>query len=134
LIAVFLAAALISIADRMDRRLREPEELEALSGAPLLIALPDSAFPGGEPDPGVPLAFQMLRDSLTYFNVDQRLDSLVVVSSLKGDGKTTVVANLATSYARSEKRVIALCCDLRNPQLAKRLGVDMGDGLTTLLR
>jgi capsular exopolysaccharide synthesis family protein len=76
----------------------------------------------------------MLRDSLTYFNVDQRLDSLVVVSSLKGEGKTTVASNLATSYARSDRRIIALDCDLRNPQLAKRLGVDAGNGLSTLLR
>jgi capsular exopolysaccharide synthesis family protein len=134
LIAIFLGAGLVSLADRMDRRLREPDELEALAGAPLLIALPATAFSDDEADPGVPLAFQMLRDSLTYFNVDQRLDSLVVVSSLKGEGKTTVVANLASSYARSDKRIIALCCDLRNPQLGRRMGVDTTVGLSTLLR
>jgi capsular exopolysaccharide synthesis family protein len=76
----------------------------------------------------------MLRDSLTYFNVDDDLNTLVVVSSLKGEGKTTVVANLAESYARSNKRVVALCCDLRNPQLGARLNVDGSRGLSTLLR
>jgi capsular exopolysaccharide synthesis family protein len=134
LLALVVGAGLVALVDRMDRRLRDPDELDQLTGAPLLVALPEEAFPGSAPNPGIPLVFQMLRDSLTYFNVDEDLDSVMVVSSLKGEGKTTVSANLAVSFARSGKRVVALCCDLRNPQLALRMGVDCSQGLTTVLR
>jgi non-specific protein-tyrosine kinase len=133
--ALALGAALVALLDRMDRRLRDPEEIEALVGAPLLVSLPESAFPGSAPVPGIAVAFQMLRDSLTYFNVDEELDSVMVVSSLKGEGKTTVASNLAVSFARSGKRVVVVCCDLRNPQLGARFGMDRREGgLSTLLR
>src|SRR4029453_7965684 len=41
----------------------------------------------------------------------------------RGDGKTTVRANLAGALAEDGRNVIAVDCDLRRPQLAKRLGV-----------
>jgi capsular polysaccharide biosynthesis protein len=104
IVAIIVATVLIALIDRLDRRFHDPDELEKLTGAPLLVHIPPSAFPGSQPDPGVPLAFQMLRDSLVYFNVDEPLDSLIVVSSLKGEGKTTVAANLAVAYARTGKR------------------------------
>jgi capsular exopolysaccharide synthesis family protein len=131
--ALLFASALVAIIDRLDRRLHEPEDLEKITGAPLLVHIPPSAFPGSPPDPGVPLAFQMLRDSLVYFNVDRPLDSLVVVSSLKEEGKTTVAANLAIAYARTGKRIIAMDADLRSPELGPRLGVDRAPGLSNVL-
>src|SRR4029453_10287920 len=41
----------------------------------------------------------------------------------RGDGKTTVAANLARALAEDGRNVIAVDCDLRRPQLAKRPGV-----------
>ena len=124
---------LVALVDRLDRKLHDPDDLEKLTGSPLLVHIPPSAFPGSPPDPGVPLAFQMLRDSLVYFNVDRPLDSLIVVSSLKGEGKTTVAANLAIAYARTGKRIIAMDADLRSPELALRLGLESTPGLSTVL-
>jgi polysaccharide biosynthesis transport protein len=131
--SLLFAAALVALVDRLDRRLHDPDDLEKLTGSPLLVHIPPSAFPGSAPDPGVPLAFQMLRDSLVYFNVDRPLDSLIVVSSLKGEGKTTVAANLAIAYARTGKRIIAMDADLRSPELALRLGLESTPGLSTVL-
>jgi len=131
--ALLFASVLVALIDRLDRRLHEPEDLEKLTGSPLLVHIPPSAFPGSPPDAGVPLAFQMLRDSLVYFNVDRPLDSLIVVSSLKGEGKTTVAANLAIAYARTGKRIIAMDADLRSPELGPRLGVDGAPGLSNVL-
>ena len=131
--ALLFASVLVALIDRLDRRLHEPEDLEKITGSPLLVHIPPSAFPGSEPDPGVPLAFQMLRDSLVYFNVDRPLESLIVVSSLKAEGKTTVAANLAVAYARTGKRIIAMDADLRSPELGPRLGVDRAPGLSNVL-
>jgi polysaccharide biosynthesis transport protein len=131
--ALLFAAALVALVDRLDRRLHDPDDLEKLTGSPLLVHIPPSAFPGSPPDPGVPVAFQMLRDSLVYFNAELPLDSLIVVSSLKGEGKTTVAANLAIAYARTGKRIIAMDADLRSPELALRLGLESTPGLSTVL-
>jgi capsular exopolysaccharide synthesis family protein len=107
--------------------------VERLTGTPLLAQIPASAFPGAAPDPQLPIVFQTLRDSLTYFNVDQRLASLLVISPLKGDGKTSVTTNLAVAFARSGKQVILVDADLRSPQVATRMGTPPMPGLSEVI-
>jgi capsular exopolysaccharide synthesis family protein len=133
LLALLIGAALVLVSERFDRRLRRPEDLERLTGLPFLATIPHEAFPGEEDDPEVPEAFQTLRNTLTYFNTDVPLKSLVVTSALKGEGKTTVAANLAIAYASFGKRVIVVDTDLRKPDLAGRLGLEDKPGLSDVL-
>jgi capsular exopolysaccharide synthesis family protein len=123
ILALLIAAGLVPLLDALDRRLRAPEELEELSDAPLLGSIPDQAFPGHGSGPYVHEAFQTLRAGLTYFNIDRTVNSVLIASPTRGDGKTTVTANLALALAQDGREVIALDGDLRRPQLAKRLGV-----------
>lgn len=123
ILALLIAAGLVPLLDALDRRMREPEELEELTDAPLLGSIPDEAFPGKGSGPFVQEAFQTLRAGLTYFNIDRTIKSVLISSPTRGDGKTTVAANLARALAEDGRNVIAVDCDLRRPQLAKRLGV-----------
>jgi tyrosine-protein kinase len=132
-LALLIAAALIPLLDRLDRRIREPGELEELLGAPVLATIPDDAFPGHPPGPHVREAFETLRASLTYFNVDRSLSSLVVASPIQQDGKTTVAINLALAYAMDERDVVLIDGDLRRPQVATRLGKAVDVGLESVL-
>lgn len=133
LLALLVGAGLMVLAERMDRRLRKPEDLEKLTGLPFLATIPHEAFPGTPGSPDVPEAFQTLRNSLTFFNADQQLRSIMVASGLKGEGKTTVASNLAIAYASFGKRVIVVDTDLRKPDLAQRLGFDDTTGLSQVL-
>ena len=132
-LALLIAAALGPLLDRLDRRLRDPGELEEILEAPVLATVPDDAFPGHPPGPHVREAFQTLRASLTYFNVDRSLSSLVVASPVQQDGKTTVAVNLALAYAMDERDVVLVDADLRRPQIATRLGKEAGVGLEAVL-
>ena len=123
-LAILLGVGLVILVDRMDRRLRDANEVEKLTGVPLLAVISREAFPGGRPSKRHALAFQTLRDSLTYFNVDEALTTIAITSPLKGEGKTTVATNLAVSLARSNKKVILVDADLRRPQVGRRIGVD----------
>jgi tyrosine-protein kinase len=123
ILALLLAAALVPLLEAMDRRLREPEELEDLGDVPLLGSIPEDAFPDRPGGPFVHEAFQTLRAGLTYFNIDRTIASVLVASPGRGDGKTTVAANLARALAEDGRDVIVVDCDLRRPALAKRLGV-----------
>jgi capsular exopolysaccharide synthesis family protein len=133
LVALLIAAGLVPLLDRLDRRLRDTDELEGLIESPLLATIPDAAFPGHLPDWHVREAFQTLRAGLTYFNVDRPLSTLVVTSPAQGDGKTTVAVNLAVAYALDGQDVILLDADLRRPQAAGRLGAQPAIGLESVL-
>ena len=58
--------------------------------------------------------------------------TLLVTSSMTGDGKSTLVANLAASYAAAGERVLVVDCDFRRPAVSKLLGVGPGPGLRDL--
>ncbi len=60
---------------------------------------------------------------------------LMVTSSISGEGKSTVAANLAISMARKGKRVVLVDCDLRNPTVSRIFGLT-GEypGLVSVLR
>jgi succinoglycan biosynthesis transport protein ExoP len=132
-LAILIGIALIATAERLDRKIHKPEDLERISGLPFLATIPQEAFPGKEETNDVHESFQTLRASLTYFNADQQLKSLLVVSALQGEGKTTVATNLATAYAASGKRVILVDADLRKPDAAQRMDLDQRAGVSQVL-
>jgi capsular exopolysaccharide synthesis family protein len=133
-IALLLGVGAVLVAENADRRLRTPEDLEALTGWPLLTAIPPSAFSQDHlENPADMEAFEMLRAALTYFNVEQQLGSVAIVSPMVGDGKTTVAVGLALAAARAGKRAILVDADLRRPQASSRLGLAATDGLGAVL-
>jgi capsular exopolysaccharide synthesis family protein len=132
-IALLLSAGAVAVAESSDRRLRSPEDLEALTGLPLLSVIPASAFSSDHDDAHDEEAFQMLRAALTYFNLDRRLASVVIASAGQEDGKTTVAMRLAYALARSGSNVILVDGDLRQPRIGPRLGLQFNDGLGSVL-
>jgi succinoglycan biosynthesis transport protein ExoP len=133
LLSLFAAAGLIYLLERLDRKVRSAEEVERLSGASLLGSIPETAFPGAPPDMAVAEAFRTLRASLTYFNVDRPISTVLVTSPVKGDGKTTVAVHLAAAEAEADRHVVLIDCDLRHPQAATRLGVEAERGVGSVL-
>lgn len=122
-LALLLAIGAVFLAEAVDRRLRQPEDVEELTGLPLLAVVPDSAF-GARALPGVvEECFHMLRSTLMYFNVDRPLSTVMITSPMKGDGKTTVATRLAIAAALGGREVILIEADLRRPQAAARLGL-----------
>ncbi|MGA8804116.1 MAG: polysaccharide biosynthesis tyrosine autokinase [Solirubrobacterales bacterium] len=126
LIGVLLALALALILDRVDRRVREPDELEDIFDLPIVGYVPESGSLRKE-DAGPQLrgpiaeAFRMLRTTLLYFNVDKNLRSLLVTSAAPKEGKTTVSLNLACTAAAGGAKVLLLEADLRHPALRKHI-------------
>ena len=135
-----LAAAFVL--QRLDRRLREPSDLEDVYGVPLLGVVPESpALRQGQglPDhsrelPGKEAEiFGLLRAHVRYFNVDRDLRTVVIVSAAPGDGKSTVARGLAIATATLGSRVLFLEADLRRPMAAHYFGVERGPGVSEVL-
>lgn len=132
-VALLLALGAVILAQGADRKIRDPLELEELTDRPLLTAVPRTAFGDIQTGGTGEDAFQTLRASLTYFNVDRPVTSVLITSPAQGDGKTTVATNLARALARAGKDVILVDADLRRPQVASRFHVPGTAGLGGVL-
>lgn len=86
-----------------------------------------------EPKSPAAEAFRTLRTNLQFSTIDDSLKSLIITSSGSGEGKSTVITNLAITMAQNGKRVLILDCDLRKPTLYKKLGLPNNIGMTNIL-
>src|SRR5690554_2234363 len=72
-------------------------------------------------------SFRIMSANLQYLFVGKPKDNgrvVLVTSTVKGEGKTFISANLAITLANSGSRVILVGGDLRNPQIHRYLTVD----------
>lgn len=66
---------------------------------------------------------------------EKKIKSILVTSSIPGEGKTTISANLAIALARQGKKVILVDCDPRNPSVAEIFGEEQEHpGIGAVLR
>lgn len=59
--------------------------------------------------------------------------AFAVTSYSKGEGKSTVSANLAISFSKMEKRVLLIDCDLRRPNIHNIFKVENTEGLSNII-
>ena len=140
IVSLVLAIGLAYAMERFDRRLKNPEEMETAYSAPLLAVLPHTDDPvatrDGQPTLGADFreAFRILRTNIELAAVDSPPRTIVVSSAVPGEGKSTVVRNLALAFREAGKRVAVIDLDLRHPALARPFGVAEGPGITEVMR
>jgi capsular exopolysaccharide synthesis family protein len=78
-------------------------------------------------------AYRQLRTSMLLSAQHGQLKSLLVTSSVPGEGKTTMAVNTAVSLARTGALVLLVDADLRKPRLHSLFGLDNKVGLSTVL-
>ncbi len=78
-------------------------------------------------------AYRRLRINVVYANPDKAYKVIMVTSATKGEGKSTVAANLAVTFSEAEKSVLIIDLDLRRPTQHKIFGENREPGLTDSL-
>lgn len=92
---------------------------------PDLITLTDPRSAAAE-------AYRTLRTNLMFSSVENAIQTLLVTSSLDGEGKSDALANLAVTFAQSGNKTILVDADLRRPSQHTIWGVE-NVGLTTMM-
>jgi capsular exopolysaccharide synthesis family protein len=135
-VGIFLAIAAAFLIDLFDRSIKTIKDARRAFGYPLLGIIPAydrkpdqqavADVPEGEPQtphvvvidmPQSPIssAFQMLQANINVSKNDGSRQTLVISSTVAGEGKSEVAANLAAAAAQAGQRVLLIDADLRDP-------------------
>jgi polysaccharide biosynthesis transport protein len=162
LIGLFLGVSLAVFLETLDDTIRTSEDAESIAGLPALAVVPrftgsgkgersnygyQSPMPDTSPDSnfGPDLvsylapqsisaeAFRTLRSSILLSSVDHQGRVVLITSSLAAEGKSTIAANLAVSFARRDARVLLVDTDLRRGTLHLKFRIPNREGLSSVL-
>lgn len=137
-----LAAGIVAslLRSNLDNRISSEEDVRAVTDLPVLggIAYDSAAVKkpllsqAANRSPRAE-SFRQIRTNLQFANVSHRAKSLLVTSSLPGEGKSTTAINLAIALAQAGQTTCLVDADLRRPMIDEYLGLERSAGLTTAL-
>ena len=141
-VGAFLGIATAFFLDLIDRTLKTVKDGEKIFGYVLLGVIPQFELPQesaargyeltvdmGETDglpsrriitlesayPILSSAYQMMQANLRFISSDQQMKAIAITSSMAGEGKSEVCANLAAAVAQTNRRVLLVDADMRSP-------------------
>ena len=112
----------MSLIDLHRPRIRSERELNAVFGEPLLAARPL-----------VPEALRALAQQLLAYWFNGTRSLLPVISARAEDGRTSLAASLAQTFAAMGQRTLLIDADLRSPSLHRRFAIGNQGGLADFL-
>ncbi len=77
--------------------------------------------------------FRTLRTNIQFMNVDEKLKSLLVTSTVPGEGKSWVSSNLAITFAQTGKKVLIVDADMRKGRQHEIFELSNAKGLSNYL-
>lgn len=85
------------------------------------------------PKSSVAEAIRIIRTNLEFSGVDKKVRTILITSSIPGEGKSFISTNLATAFAQNGSKVLLMDCDMRKGRLHKIFGIENDKGLSNLL-
>ncbi|MGM9473807.1 polysaccharide biosynthesis tyrosine autokinase [Pseudarthrobacter sp. YS3] len=139
-VGIALGLGLAVARNTFDTRIRVEADVRRVTDAPLLGGIafdPDATerpllSQSTDQSPRAE-SFRQIRTNLQFANIAGRAKTLLLTSSLPGEGKSTTATNLAISLAQAGKNVCLIDADLRRPMVGEYLGLERNAGLTTAL-
>ncbi|QQS10597.1 MAG: polysaccharide biosynthesis tyrosine autokinase [Rhodospirillales bacterium] len=144
LASIGLGVAVSIIIELMDSGFRSIHQLEQHTGVAALGMVPfqsnrlrRNSKPWlsvvDKPNSAYSEALRTIRTGIALSSADHPQRTVVVTSSVPGEGKTTTSLSLASASAASGARTLIIDCDMRQPSLHKNLGVENTEGLAEFL-
>jgi len=85
------------------------------------------------PESRVAESYREIMTALRFTNLDKKLKVIAFTSATANEGKTTAILNTAIALAQAHCRVMIIEADMRQPIIARWLGIDHVPGLTDVL-
>ncbi len=139
LIGIVIGIALAFGIEFLDQSIKDPQSIERVMELPLLGIVPiiemEKAIIDGTSEKWrtVLEPFRALRATLKHLANANQIKTLIICSAVKGEGKTTLAANLAITFSLDGKKVILVDGDLRRAQMHTLFNIPKYNGLSDYL-
>jgi tyrosine-protein kinase Etk/Wzc len=138
ILGLLLPAIAIVIIDLANNKVIDKKDVEKATKAPILGYISHSDHDSELPvvdKPGSTLSesFRSIRTSLKYFTPENQSVVIAVTSTISGEGKTFVAANLATIISMLGRKTLLVGLDLRKPRIHKIFKMQNDKGMSTYL-
>jgi receptor protein-tyrosine kinase len=128
--------------EHLDTGIKTANELGEIYGVPVLANIPEEK--GRKADlarltlkerAGTPAAeaYRMLRNNLEFVNFDKGIKAVLITSSIPGQGKSTVAANLSAVLSLAGYRVALVVCDFHRAAADQYFELEKSTGLSNVL-
>jgi len=133
-----LAVILITLKEAFNSKILFRSDIESFTTIPVLGELVYDKTKKSSPLTGtgrsfVEEQFRQIRTSLNYLGSASSLKKIMITSSIAGEGKSFVAANLALSMAATGRKVVIVDMDLYMPQVAGIFNVSNESGVSDYL-
>ena len=128
-----IAVCILALLYLMNRRISDTQELTGNYKPPVLASIQridmknpaaDAFILSNQSSMEVLENYAKLRMNLLYTLVGKKSHTVIITSSISGEGKSTISANLAISCAMGGKRVLLIDGDLRRASQREIFGID----------
>ena len=136
--ALAFPIAIITIKETFSPKILYRNEIEPLTNIPIVGEISyDKSKEELVVQPGkrtvIAEEFRKIRASLLSLGINSSHKKLLITSSISGEGKSFIAANLATSISLTGKKVVLVDMDLHNPGLGNFFGIKEQDGISDYL-
>ncbi len=133
-----LAVLLIMLKESLNGKILFRSDIETLTTLPVLGELvydksKKSTLVSGSGRSFVEEQFRQIRTALNYLNNPAGMKKIMITSSVAGEGKSFVAANLAMSIAATGRKVVVVDMDLYMPQIAGMFNISNDTGFADYL-
>jgi tyrosine-protein kinase Etk/Wzc len=137
-IALGCPFAYITAREAFSPKILYRHEIEALTNIPIVGEIAFSKSKEAlvvQPGKRTVIAeeFRKVRVSLLSLGIDAGHKKILITSSISGEGKSFIAANLATSISLTGKKVVLIDMDLHNPGLGKFFNIKETPGVSDYL-
>ncbi len=129
--------ALVLIMHNLDSRLYTSSQIQPIVDLPILAEIHHVRRNGNKLinlEMAQREAYRRLRVNIFSLQKSSPLKIIVVTSAVPGEGKSTIVANLAVSVAQLRHTVLIIDCDLRHPCQHQLFDLPNEVGFSTVLK
>lgn len=137
-LGLFFGCGLGFLVDYFDNTIKSPADVKR-HGLTFLATIPkfkkreSPLIFNRDPKDPVCESYRTARNSIKFASIDKAIKSLLITSSIEGEGKTTTLGNLGISFTFDGKEVLLVDTDLRRPSIHNLFGLPNSIGITNIL-